>query len=154
MFSLRSNALPARSLRSEREPPQGGGLASCRSLAKKEAPMARPKIAPEALRSATIGVRVSPAEYEALREKAAALRLTPAQWLREAALSRRLPPPPVPPVNLETYRELGKIGGNLNQIAARLNAGGTAPELAAAVGELAALVRRVRLEALGATEAE
>lgn len=85
--------------------------------------MARPKIAPEARRTATIGVRVSPAEYAALREKAAALGLTPAQWLRAAALARRLPPPPAARVNLDTYRELARIGVNLNQAVRELHAG-------------------------------
>jgi hypothetical protein len=42
---------------------------------------------------ATIGVRVSARLYATLREKAAQLSMTPAQWLREAALSRPLPSP-------------------------------------------------------------
>jgi hypothetical protein len=44
----------------------------------------RPKGDPAARRSSTIGVRVSASEYAALREKAAQLRMTPAQWLRES----------------------------------------------------------------------
>jgi hypothetical protein len=53
----------------------------------------RPKGDPAARRSATIGVRVSAREYATLREKAAQLSMAPAQWLREAVLSRRLPSP-------------------------------------------------------------
>ncbi|MBQ0131621.1 MAG: plasmid mobilization relaxosome protein MobC [Comamonas sp.] len=83
----------------------------------------RPKAAPEALRASTIGVRVSAAEYEALRAKAAAMNMTPAQWLREAALTRRLPTPPVPAVNREQYAELARIGANLNQLAHSANIG-------------------------------
>lgn len=119
--------------------------------------MARPKIAAEKLRTATIGVRVSPGEYAALREKAAALGLTPAQWLRTAALARRLPAPAAGPVNVATYRELGRIGTNLNQLAARLNAGAAgeppAARLQTALAELAEQLRRVRLEVLGVKEA-
>jgi len=116
--------------------------------------MARPKIAAEKLRTATIGVRVSPGEYAALREKAAALGQTPAQWLRTAALARRLPAPAAGPVNVATYRELGRIGTNLNQLAARLNAGeAPAARLRTALAELAEQLRRVRLEVLGVKEA-
>ena len=59
----------------------------------------RPKGTPEAVRTATIGVRGSASEYAALRLKSEAMAMTPAQWLREAALTRRLPTPPVAPIN-------------------------------------------------------
>ena len=141
MFSLRSNALPPLLSVGEGRP-------------SREARMARPKIAAEKLRTATIGVRVSPGESAALREKAAALGLTPAQWLRTAALARRLPAPAAGPVNVATYRELGRIGTNLNQLAARLNAGEPpAARLRTALEELAEQLRRVRLEVLGVKEA-
>ena len=45
----------------------------------------RPKGTPEAVRTDTIGVRVSPAEYALLRTKSEHRAMTPAQWLREAA---------------------------------------------------------------------
>ena len=80
-------------------------------------------MAPEALKASTIGVRVSAAEYDQLRAKAADMGMTPAQWLREAALSRRLPKPPVPAVNREQYAELARIGSNLNQLAHSANIG-------------------------------
>ena len=83
----------------------------------------RPKGSPEALRASTIGVRVSAAEYEALRTKAAEMGMSPAQWLREAALTRRLPTPPVPAINREQYVELARIGANLNQLAHAANIG-------------------------------
>jgi len=60
-------------------------------------------------------------------------------------------------VNVATYRELGRIGTNLNQLAARLNAGGAgeppAARLQTALEELAEQLRRVRLEVLGVKEA-
>ncbi|MGZ5199717.1 MAG: plasmid mobilization protein [Telluria sp.] len=83
----------------------------------------RPKGDPAARRSATIGVRVSASEYAALREKAAQLNMTPAQWLREAALSRRLPSPPVAEVNRQQYVELARLAANLNQLARLANEG-------------------------------
>ena len=83
----------------------------------------RPRHAPETVRAETIGVRVTPAEYAALRTKAEKLGLMPAQWLRQAALSRRLPPPPVPAINRDEYAELARLSGNLNQLARLANSG-------------------------------
>ena len=76
----------------------------------------RPKGDPSAVRIATIGVRVSPDEYNALKAKAAQLGMTPAQWLREAALTRRLPSPPVAAINRAEYAELARLANNLNQL--------------------------------------
>ena len=59
----------------------------------------RPKIDPAAVRTLNLSVRLSPAEYAALRERAAQLEMKPGQFLRHTGLTRRLPPPPVPPVN-------------------------------------------------------
>ncbi|HQK89306.1 MAG TPA: plasmid mobilization relaxosome protein MobC [Acidobacteriota bacterium] len=115
--------------------------------------MARPKIAADRLRTATIGVRVSPAEYAALKEKATTMGMTPAQWLRAAALARQLPPPPAPPVNLDTYRELGRIGNNLNQVVARINAGDAPAEIPRDIAAgLVRLVKTIQLQVLGGAE--
>ena len=83
----------------------------------------RPKIDPAAVRRSTIGVRVSAAEYDALRTRAEQMGLTPAQFLRHAALTRRLPSPPVPAVNRDEYAKLGRLAGNLNQLVRRANLG-------------------------------
>ena len=83
----------------------------------------RPKSDPASVKTSTIGVRVSPAEFETLRAKAQQLNMTPAQWLREAALTRRLPSPPVPAVNIEKYAELARLAANLNQLAKQANTG-------------------------------
>ena len=83
----------------------------------------RPKIDPAAVRRSTIGVRVSAAEYAALRTRAAEMGLTPAQFLRHTALTRRLPRPPVPAVNRDEYAKLGRLAGNLNRLVHRANQG-------------------------------
>ena len=115
--------------------------------------MARPKIAADKLRTATIGVRVSPAEYDRLKAKAAAMGMTPAQWLRCAALERQLPPPPAPAVNVETYRELARIGINLNQVVARINAGQAAAEVPRDIAAgLVRLVKEIQRQVLGGGE--
>ena len=109
----------------------------------------RPKVDPAALRVTTIGVRVSSDEYAALRQKAAQMGMTPAQWLREAALSRRLPSPPVPPENRERYAELARLAANLNQIAHRANAGHAVTVADAFLRQLIEEVSRLRLALIG-----
>lgn len=110
----------------------------------------RPKVAPAALRTATIGVRVSALEYDALRQKAAQMGMTPAQWLREAALSRRLPSLPVPAINREHYAELARLAGNLNQLARLANEGRAVTIASALLQRLTAEVSRLRLALIGA----
>ena len=112
----------------------------------------RPKGDPAAVRASTIGVRVSADEYAALRAKAEQMGMTPAQWLREAALSRRLPSPPVPAINREQYAELARLSANLNQLARLTHSGEpvTVTVADALLQRLAGEVGRLRLALLGA----
>ncbi len=111
----------------------------------------RPRSAPSAVRTTTIGVRVSPSEYDALRLKAEVMAMTPAQWLREAALTRRLPAPPVSAINREQYAELARLAANLNQLTRLANEGERVSVAPALLGKLRNEVGRLRLELLGAT---
>lgn len=110
----------------------------------------RPKGDPSAVRASTIGVRVSAEEYAALRAKAEQMGMTPAHWLRDAALSRRLPSPPVPAINLDQYAELARLAANLNQLARAANEGRPVTVDAALLQRLAAEVGRLRLALIGA----
>jgi hypothetical protein len=95
-------------------------------------------------------VRVSAEEYAALRAKAEQMGMTPAQWLREAALSRRLPSPPVPPINREQYAELARLAANLNQLTRLANEGRPVTVADALLQRLAGEVGRLRLALIGA----
>ena len=110
----------------------------------------RPKGDPSAVRASTIGVRVSAEEYAALRAKADQMGMAPAQWLREAALSRRLPSPPVPPINREQYAELARLAANLNQLTRLANEGRPVTVADALLQRLAGEVGRLRLALIGA----
>lgn len=101
------------------------------------------------MRTSTIGVRVSAEEYAALRAKAEQMGMTPAQWLREAALSRRLPSPPVPAINRDQYRELARLAGNINQLAHAANSGQPVTVAGEMLERLAGEVGRLRLALLG-----
>jgi hypothetical protein len=111
--------------------------------------MARPKGDPTAVRTTTIGVRVSPTEYALLREKAATMVMTPAQWLRSAASSRRLPTLPVPAVNLAEYGTLARLSANVNQLTRRVHAGEAVPVSDALLQQVFEEVRRLRQALLG-----
>jgi Zn-dependent protease with chaperone function len=113
----------------------------------------RPRGDPAARRSATIGVRVSASEYAELREKAAQMRMTPAQWLREAALSRRLPSPPVAAINREQYVELARLAANLNQLARLANEGRRVVVADGLLERLTGETKLLRLALLGVKEA-
>jgi len=110
----------------------------------------RPRSLAADLRTATIGVRVSAAEYDALRAKAEVMAMTPAQWLREAALTRRLPAPPVAAINREQYAELGRLAANLNQLTRLGNEGQRVTIATELLGRLSSEVSRLRLGLLGA----
>jgi len=110
----------------------------------------RRKGGPAAVRAITIGVRVSPSEYAALKDKAAHMGVTPAQWLRQAALSRRLPSPPVPAINRAAYAELARLSANLNQLAWHANRGESVHVDADLLRRLGLEVRQLRLALIGA----
>ncbi len=111
--------------------------------------MARPKGDPANVRGTTIGVRVTDAEYAALQAKAEALHISPAQWLREAALKRRLPSLPVPAINIEEYGTLARLSANVNQLVRLAHAGQVTGLDGTDLEELGAEVSRLRLALLG-----
>lgn len=156
MFSLRSNlACPAgpislslvqpHSLRSP-NPAKATIMVDTQSRKPKGG---RPKSDPATVRTMTIGVRVSSTEYAQLAERAAAMHMKPAQWLREAALSRRLPPPPVAAINREQYAELARLAANLNQLTRLANEGQRVTIADALLKQLQAETQRLRLVLLG-----
>ena len=100
---------------------------------------------PEALRAATIGVRVSQAEYTALREKASGMNMTPAQWLREAALSRRLPAPRRAEAAIKLYAEMGGLVADLHGLLRRASDDDNAAAVSELLRRLIADIRPLRL---------
>lgn len=110
----------------------------------------RPKNEPGTVRATTIGVRVSPAELQALQAKAEQMGMTPAHWLRKAALSRRLPTPPVPAINRAHYVELARLSGNINQLAKLANTGHPVTVDSAFLQRLGTEVAQLRLALINA----
>lgn len=104
-------------------------------------------------RTIRLNLRVTPAERDSLELKAKVAGLSLSELLRSSALKRQLPVK-VSSVAISTYRELGKIGVNLNQLTKAVN---TANKMghsfsidATYLEELRSLLLQVQLEVAGA----
>ena len=75
--------------------------------------------------------------------------MKPGQFLRQAGLTRRLPPPPVPAVNREEWAKLGRLGNNINQLTRRANAGQLTGFPAATIRLQRAEMKRIRAYLIG-----
>ena len=75
--------------------------------------------------------------------------MKPAQLLREAALSRRLPSPPVAAINREQYVELARLAANLNQLTRLANEGRKVNVADAMLVRLLTETQRLRQALLG-----
>jgi hypothetical protein len=96
-----------------------------------------------------MAIRLTPAERTRVEVKAAEAGIPPATFVRQAALNKVVSPPAqIPEVNRETYLELAKIGGNLNQIAHHLNAGVVTGIDEAFVRHLADVVKNLALRVI------
>lgn len=109
--------------------------------------MARPR-KPEAEKRRRRDVWLSDAEWAEVERRAAAARLPVRQYIRRAALGKRIRAAPSV-ANLDAWRQLARAVANLNQYQAAINAGqahGYPPEL---IGELREQVEALRAELIG-----
>jgi hypothetical protein len=107
---------------------------------------------PQSKTRVTLSTRVSFEDAATLRGKASQAGLTISKFLRQLALTGEVKPRPVvPEINKDHWIDLGRMGGNLNQIAAHLNAGGiTADGLPGLLAESRQLLADVRATLIGA----
>ena len=117
MFSLQENALQGAS-------PWPPGHAARGAIG-----MARPKLSDDNLRTHRVSVFFSPAELRILRRWAEAAQMSFPAYLRERALSGWMQYQEPRRLATEEFRELSRIGNNINQIARALNQGLEAPGL-------------------------
>ena len=85
-------------------------------------------------------------EFRSIAEKAEALGISEAEYVRAAALGRELKS--VSQINKEVYFELQKIGSNVNQIAKELNSRGSVKSFDS-LNKLAATISEIRKQLLG-----
>lgn len=91
--------------------------------------MARPKLSHEDLRTHRVSVFFSPSELRIMSRWAEAAQMSFPAYLRERALSGWMRYQEPRRLGTEEFRELSRIGNNLNQIARSLNQGLEAPGL-------------------------
>ena len=104
--------------------------------------MARPRLDAGERRTRTIGVRVTEAQAAELAELAQVARLSVAALMRRRALGQPVRIAAERRLAATEFRELTRIGVNLNQVARALHSGAAAPagtrEAVERVGELVA----------------
>ena len=89
--------------------------------------MGRPALQEEDKRIIQVNIRLTKEENEMICNYAQASAMTPANWIRQKAFTGRFPAIKLSPINAALYRELHKIGVNLNQAVKQLNAGKLSP---------------------------
>jgi hypothetical protein len=109
-------------------------------------------------RAAIVPVRLTEVERDQLAEVARDLGLSISTYVRQAVLSRPLPPRravrPIPEVNRETYHALGRVAADIDAIARRMTERPRGLHDAGLVDTLQLLTRhigQVRAEVLGTT---
>lgn len=92
-----------------------------------ETKIAGPISPPRARRAAIVPVRLTEGERDQLAEVARDLGISLSTYMRQAELSRPLPPRravppvrPIPEVNRDTYHALGKLAADVNVMARRM----------------------------------
>ena len=99
----------------------------------------------------TVSTKVSLTDLSALEEKATLAGLTMSSYLRQAAVAGQVQPRTViPEINRQDWGELGRLAGNVNQIATKLNQGGSinGSDLTL-LAEIRKLLSQVRASLLG-----
>lgn len=101
-------------------------------------------------KSILVALRMTPPEFDRIEDKAEAAGMKPGRLAVAAALDLEIKPP-VPAINRQLYAELARVGGNLNQIARRLNAENrlSGGDLVAALNELSRRIAEARRELIG-----
>jgi len=89
--------------------------------------MGRPALQEEDKRIIQVNIRLTKEEYDTACNYAQASGMSPANWIRYKTFTGRFPAIKLSPVNASLYRELHKIGVNLNQAVKLLHGGQLSP---------------------------
>lgn len=89
--------------------------------------MARPRLSDDERRTLQVTLWVNPVERRSIEERASAAGLSIPAYIRQRAVRDHLPIARPLRLGAAEYREVRRIGVNLNQIARALNRGEVAP---------------------------
>lgn len=83
--------------------------------------MGRPQVSEQEKRKIQVNIRLTEAEDRKVNFYAQSAGLTPANWIRQKVFTGRFPAVKISPIDAALYRELHKIGVNLNQAVKQLH---------------------------------
>ena len=78
--------------------------------------MARPALSEEDKKKVQVNIRLTEQEHKKVRLFAEGAGVSPANWIRHKVFTGRFPVMKISPLDAALYRELHKIGVNLNQL--------------------------------------
>lgn len=90
--------------------------------------MPRPRLSADALRNRRITASVNRTEWYLILDRASEARMTVPEFIRQRVVWDRLQIQSPKRLDAETFREVQRIGNNINQIAKRMNQGIAAPQ--------------------------
>jgi len=105
--------------------------------------MARPRKNDIEKRMIQVNIRLTKDESDKVNNYATGSELSPADWIREKVFTGKFPAMKVSPLEGEIYRELKKIGVNLNQGTRRLNQGDVPKDYMVLQNELLTLLNKI-----------
>ena len=105
--------------------------------------MARPRKNDIEKRTIQMNIRLTKDEADKLNNYATACELNPANWIRQKVFTGKFPVMKVSPLEGEIYRELKRIGVNLNQGTHRLNQGDVPKDYLVLQNELLTLLNKI-----------
>jgi type IV pilus biogenesis protein CpaD/CtpE len=103
--------------------------------------MARPALNEEKKRVVQVNIRLTQSEGEKVNTFAESAGLSPANWIRYKIFTGKFPQAKASPLDAAIFRELQRIGINVNQVAHKLNSNEFSSELRPVLDELSGLLK-------------
>ena len=75
------------------------------------------------VRNKVVPIRFTTSEVESIKVQIQPFHISISEFVRRAALKRKMPAQSVSEINRKSYKELCRIGNNLNQLLKHLNGG-------------------------------
>jgi hypothetical protein len=113
----------------------------------------RPQLEESERRSDRVNVPVNSEEKTIIIDKAVFYHMSGAFFLRELGLGHRMRRP-LPAINLQAYRQLGRMGSNLNRVVGLINQGNTVGISREFAEQLYDLLQSTRRALLGGSDGD
>ena len=105
--------------------------------------MVRPMLSEDKKRVVQVNIRLTQHEGEKVNTFAESAGLSPANWIRYKIFTGKFPQAKASPLNAAIFRELQRIGINVNQVAHKINSNEYPSELRPVLHELSDLLKHI-----------